>query len=168
MTPEFNPLVSVVIPVYNGATLLAKAIESALKQTYRNIEIIVVDDGSSDSGATKAVIESYIPLIRSFTKLNGGVASALNLGVQEASGSFVSWLSHDDEYLPGKIQSQIDVLAERGVNCVVYSGYHMINAEGEIIRTINPAELMMPEKLFSSNWNVRRVTYSHSRLRTLA
>jgi len=157
MTPEFNPLVSVVIPVYNGATLLAKAIESALKQTYRNIEIIVVDDGSSDSGATKAVIESYIPLIRSFTKLNGGVASALNLGVQEASGSFVSWLSHDDEYLPGKIQSQIDVLAERGVNCVVYSGYHMINAEGEIIRTINPAELMMPEKLEDSLYPLMRM-----------
>lgn len=147
MIAECNPLVSVIIPVYNGANFLAKAIDSALIQTYRNTEIIVVDDGSNDDGATKAIIDSYLPQIRSFTKSNGGVASALNLGIQEASGKFVSWLSHDDQYLPEKIQSQVDVIAQRGLESIVYSGYQLVNSKSKTIGTVDPAELMAPEKL---------------------
>lgn len=129
---------------------MANAIDSALNQTYENIEIIVINDGSRDNGATEAIIESYLPQIRSFTKLNGGVASALNQGIREASGAFISWLSHDDEYLPGKVQSQIDVLAERGMEGIAYSGYHLINPKSKITGTINPAELMPQEKLDDS------------------
>jgi len=147
MTIGRGPLVSVVIPVHNGANFLAKAIDSARNQTYENIEIIVVNDGSSDNGATNAIIESYIPQIRSFNKLNGGVASALNLGIREASGSFVSWLSHDDEYLPRKIQSQIDMLTTRGMKSVVYSGYRLVNSKSKTIETIDPAALMTPRQL---------------------
>ena len=157
MTSDFNPLVSVVIPVYNGANFLAKAINSALQQTYQNIEIIVINDGSSDDGATKAIMETYHPKIRSFSKSNGGVASALNLGIREASGTFISWLSHDDEYLPGKIQSQVDLVAERGTKSVVYSGYHLINPKSRIIGTLNPAELMAPEKLDDSLYPLMRM-----------
>ena len=157
MIAGYSPLVSVVIPVYNGANFLAKAIDSALEQTYENIEIIVINDGSSDDGASQAIIETYHPKIRSFSKPNGGVASALNLGILDASGEFVSWLSHDDEYLPGKIQSQIDVLAKRSMKSVVYSGYHLINPKSRIIGTINPAELMAPEKLDDSLYPLMRM-----------
>ena len=147
MIAGYSTLVSVVIPVYNGANFLAKAIDSALEQTYENIEIIVINDGASDDGATQAIIETYHPKIRSFSKPNGGVASALNLGIRAASGEFVSWLSHDDEYLPGKIQSQIDVLAKRSMKSVVYGGYQLIDSKSRVIGTIDPAELIVPQKL---------------------
>ena len=71
-----NILVSIVIPVYNGANYLSEAIDSALAQTYKNIEIIVVNDGSKDDGATEKVALSYGDKIRYFHKENGGVSSA--------------------------------------------------------------------------------------------
>ena len=105
-----NPKVSVVIPVYNGANYLAEAIESALAQTYKNIEIIVVNDGSNDGGATERVARSYGEKIRYFEKENGGVSSALNFGIQQMTGEYFSWLSHDDTYTVDKIKNSIDFL----------------------------------------------------------
>lgn len=107
-----EPLVSVIIPVYNGANYVAEAIESALNQTYRNIEIIVVNDGSNDNGATEQVVSRYIDRIRYFKKANGGVSSALNLGIRNMRGQYFSWLSHDDKYTPDKVEKQIALLAE--------------------------------------------------------
>ncbi len=80
---SFNPNVSIVIPVYNGANFLAEAIDSALMQSYNNIEVIVVNDGSCDDGKTEAIANSYGNRIRYFHKENGGVATALNLGIHE-------------------------------------------------------------------------------------
>ncbi|MDD4547058.1 MAG: glycosyltransferase family A protein, partial [Oscillospiraceae bacterium] len=95
-----NPLVSIVIPVYNGSNYLAEAVDSALAQTYKNIEIVVVNDGSNDEGATEKVAKSYGDKIRYFSKENGGVSSALNLGIENMKGDYFSWLSHDDLYKP--------------------------------------------------------------------
>ena len=95
-----DPLVSIVIPVYNGADYLSECIDSALAQTYSNIEILVINDGSVDDGATEAVAQSYGDRIRYFRKENGGVSSALNLGIQHMRGDYFSWLSHDDRYEP--------------------------------------------------------------------
>lgn len=122
--------VSIVIPVYNGSNYLADAIDSALAQTYKNLEVIVVNDGSSDNGATRKVAERYIGRIRYFEKSNGGVASALNFGIAQMKGDYFSWLSHDDLYSPQKIEIQMKSLAafahdRRGVivygNCAVFS-----------------------------------------------
>lgn len=107
-----NLLVSIVIPVYNGSNYLAEAIDSALAQTYKNIEILVVNDGSKDDGATQKVALSYGNKIRYFSKENGGVSSALNLGIKEMKGDYFSWLSHDDMYSPDKIQKQINKIQE--------------------------------------------------------
>lgn len=104
--------VSIVIPAYNASNYLAEAIDSALAQTYKNIEIIVVNDGSPDDGATRRVAESYGKKIRYFEKPNGGCASALNYGIQQMDGFWFSWLSHDDLYLPKKIEALI-ALVER-------------------------------------------------------
>ncbi len=93
-----NPKVSIVIPVYNGSDFLREAIDSALAQTYRNIEIVVVNDGSQDDGKTEHVALSYGNKIRYFSKPNGGVASALNRAIREMTGEYFSWLSHDDLY----------------------------------------------------------------------
>lgn len=105
-----NPLVSIVIPVYKGANYLAEAIDSALAQTYNNIEIIVVNDGSPDDGATERVALSYGKKIRYIYQNNGGVSSALNTGIREMKGEYFSWLSHDDLYEPTKIEKQVALI----------------------------------------------------------
>ena len=109
-----KPKVSIVIPVYNGSNYLHEAIDSALSQTYSNIEIIVVNDGSGDEGATRKVALSYGDRIRYFEKDNGGVASALNLGISKMEGEYFSWLSHDDIYLPNKVEREIEELEKTG------------------------------------------------------
>jgi len=110
-TEEFYPKVSIVIPVYNGSNFLAEAIDSALAQTYKNIEIIVINDGSSDDGATEKITKSYDNKIKYYKKENGGVASALNLGIERMTGDYFSWLSHDDLYEKTKIKDQINFLS---------------------------------------------------------
>lgn len=106
-----NPQVSIVIPVYNGSNYLKQAIDSALRQTYKNIEIIVVNDGSTDGDATDKIACSYGNKIRYFLKKNGGVSSALNFGITRMTGDYFSWLSHDDLYEKNKIEEQIKCLS---------------------------------------------------------
>lgn len=108
---EFNPLVSIVIPVFNGANYLREAIDSALAQTYPNIEIVVVNDGSQDAGQTEAIALEYGDKIRYFSKGNGGTSTALNLGIKNMRGEYFCWLSHDDLYHPECVQAQVSTLA---------------------------------------------------------
>lgn len=107
---EYQPLVSIVIPVYNGSNYLSEAIDSALAQTYENVEIIVVNDGSPDNGKTEEIALSYGDKIRYFKKENGGSSSALNFGIKQMRGEWFSWLSHDDLYYPEKIKKQINYI----------------------------------------------------------
>ena len=105
-----NPKVSIVIPVYNGSNFLHEAIDSALAQTYNNIEVIVINDGSNDKGATEKIAKSYGNKISYYKKENGGVATALNLGIEKMTGEYFSWLSHDDLYAKTKIEDQVNYL----------------------------------------------------------
>ena len=117
-----NPLVSIVIPVYNGSNYMREAVDSALSQTYPNIEIIVVNDGSTDN--TREIALSYGDKIRYFEKENGGGSTALNLGIREMKGEYFSWLSHDDVYYPNKVEAEIDALKANGdMDMAVYSGW---------------------------------------------
>lgn len=144
-----RPEVSIVIPAYNAANYLAEAIESALAQTYKNIEIIVVNDGSNDNGATDAVAAKYAGRIRYFSKPNGGTGSALNYGVRQMKGEWFSWLSHDDLYLPEKVEKEIDMLealCNKGAALepwrqVFFTSMEMINACGKVIFRPNRAEI---------------------------
>jgi glycosyltransferase involved in cell wall biosynthesis len=104
------PLVSIVIPVYNGSEFVAEAINSVLHQTHKDIEVIVVNDGSKDEGRTEKAIRPFIPRVRYISKDNGGVASALNVGIEAAQGEFISWLSHDDAYEENKLKIQLEFL----------------------------------------------------------
>ncbi len=131
MKQETNPLVSIVIPVYNGENYVKFAIESALAQTYSNLEILVIDDGSSDG--TEEICKSYGDKIRYIKKKNGGVSSALNLALKEMKGEYFSWLSHDDTYEPEKVQVEIDYLRENGFlrkKVIVFSDYYLIDKKG--------------------------------------
>ncbi len=128
------PLISIVIPVYNGSNYLAEAIDSALAQTYLNIEILVVNDGSNDCGATKTIANSYGSKIRYFEKENGGVSTALNLGIEKMKGEYFSWLSHDDKYFPNKIKNQVNFLLEhKAKNVLLYSDIAFIDEKSKII-----------------------------------
>ena len=105
-----SPLISVVIPTHNRAELLKRAVRSVLGQTYRNLEIIVVDDASSDN--TQVAVESFgdnrIRYIRHQT--NRGGAAARNTGIQVARGDFIAFLDDDDEWVPEKTEEQLKLL----------------------------------------------------------
>lgn len=101
-------LVSVVIPTYNRAHLIGRAIESVLDQTYPHVEVIVVDDGSTDN--TREVVESYDPRVRYIRQANAGAATARNTGLRVARGEFLALLDSDDEWFPWKLEAQLRVL----------------------------------------------------------
>ena len=140
---KYNPKVSIVIPAYNASNYLAEAIESALAQTYKNIENVVVNDGSKDDGATCEVALSYGDRIRYFEKENGGSSSALNVGIANMTGEWFSWLSHDDLYTPEKVEKQIEYLnsldsdANEIGEYVLFSASDIIDSEGNTIRKSN-------------------------------
>ncbi len=134
-----SPKVSIVIPVYNGGDYLAEAIDSALGQTYSNLEVLVVNDGSDDDGATAAIAARYGDRIRYLQKENGGVASALNEGIAAMSGEWFSWLSHDDLYHAEKIEEQVRSLAAAGQPHLVFCDYRYISAKGERLRDVSLA-----------------------------
>lgn len=119
--------VSIVIPVYNGADFLRQAIDSALAQTYGNTEVIVVNDGSNDGGATESIALAYGGRIRYFRKPNGHVASALNFGIAHMQGDYFSWLSHDDLYHAEKIACQVAAAAREGPGTVLYSYFETLD-----------------------------------------
>ncbi len=145
---NFQPLVSVIIPVYNGANFMREAIDSAIAQTYKNLEIIVINDGSDDDGKTEAIAKSYGEKIRYFYKENGGCASALNLGIKNMRGAYFSWLSHDDRYMPEKVAHQVSSLASLSdKETIVYGGYEVINAESKPQYVVCPSSVLLPQKL---------------------
>lgn len=103
MTDE-QPLVSVIIPLYNGARHLRAALESVFAQTYRPIEVIVVDDGSADDSG---VIAQSFPEVRYIRQANQGVAAARNNAIAVAHGEFFAFLDQDDVWTPEKLRLQI-------------------------------------------------------------
>lgn len=138
-----KPLISIIIPAYNAANYLAEAIDCALAQTYKSIEVIVVNDGSHDNGETDRIARSYENRIRYISKENGGSSSALNTGIRNMRGEWFSWLSHDDLYLPDKIEKQVAYMESQGFKSnalsrnVFFSATDLIDASGKIIRKCN-------------------------------
>jgi glycosyltransferase involved in cell wall biosynthesis len=127
--------VSIIIPVYNGEAYLRQAVDSALAQTYRDCEVIVVDDGSKDG--TAAIIESYGSRVVPLHKANGGTSSALNAGIRLARGEYIAWLSHDDLFLPRKTQVQVDYLRANRTLAACYMDYLIVDEKGNEISRFN-------------------------------
>ncbi|WP_462118320.1 glycosyltransferase [Methylorubrum extorquens] len=128
--------VSIVMPVYNGGIYFELALQSALAQTYENIEIVIVNDGSTDGGATDAVARRYAERhpdkVRYFHQSNSGVAGALNTAVEAMTGDFFCWLSHDDLYAPEKTAVQVAFWQRLGrADAMLISNYTLIDAEGK-------------------------------------
>ena len=93
-----------------------------MSQTYKNIEVLVINDGSTDGGLTRDIALSFGNCIRYIEKPNGGVSTALNFGITEMRGDYFSWLSHDDIYLPYHIESQVETLIKTPEADSVISG----------------------------------------------
>ncbi len=113
-----NPLVSVIIPVYNGEKYLAQAIESILAQTYRPIEIIVVDDGSTDG--SDHIAQSFSDHVQYLYQSNRGGPAARNTGIKKARGSYFAFLDADDLWTEDKLTQQIDVMEADPVLQIVF------------------------------------------------
>jgi glycosyltransferase involved in cell wall biosynthesis len=128
--PVNKPEVSVIIPVYNHATLLGQALESVFAQTYRNYEVIVVDDGSTDDIAS--VLQPLIDqdLIRYIHQQKQGVSSARNRGIVESSGRYIAFLDSDDLFEPEKLDIQVRYLQDHPEIGLVHSGFTKFDDDG--------------------------------------
>ncbi|MBV9925974.1 MAG: glycosyltransferase [Acidobacteria bacterium] len=136
-----NPTVSVIMPVYNGENYLRSAVESVLAQTFRDFEVVVVDDGSKDS--TPEIAQSYGDPVRYVRQENAGVAAAVNRGIREARGRYFAWLSHDDLYAPEKLEKQLRALESSGGPGVCYTDIKWIDGEGKVF---DEKELPLPPR----------------------
>ena len=103
--------VSVIIPTFNRKNFVPKAIESVLKQSYKKYEIIIVDDGSGDG--TQDYVRSNFPMVRLIFQSNRGVSAARNTGILHSKGDWIAFLDSDDQWLPKKLEYQINTLSER-------------------------------------------------------
>lgn len=130
MSSHNKPLVSVIIPTYNRADSIGESIRSLLSQTYTNFEIIIVDDGSTDK--TEQVIKKFKDNKIRYVKheKNKGVAYALNTGIKESNGFFISFLGSDDEWLPEKLDKELKVFQQSNSKLgVVYSGLWQLKGD---------------------------------------
>ncbi|WP_445244717.1 glycosyltransferase [Microcoleus sp. OTE_8_concoct_300] len=135
-TATQTPLVSVIIPVYNGSRYIVQAVESALGQTFTNWEIIVVDDGSTDS--THQVLQPYLDRIRYIYQENQGPAIARNRACQLAKGEFLAFLDADDYFLPSKLEKQVACFDADPTLDMVQTGWLMVDEKGREISAVKP------------------------------
>ncbi len=126
-----SPLVSVIIPTYNRASLITQAVDSVLAQSYRAVEIIVVDDGSTDE--TEAVLARYGHSIRVIHQPNRGRSEARNSGLQAARGDLVAWLDSDNYWHPGKLAAQVDYLESHPDTGLVFTRSEAVNLQGKVL-----------------------------------
>jgi glycosyltransferase involved in cell wall biosynthesis len=132
-----SPKVSIVIPTYNRAgQYLIEALESALNQTYRNVEIIVVNDGSTDN--TEAVLAPYMRHLRYIKRENGGCAAAKNTGLEYATGELITNLDDDDRIHPEKVERQVEMFMERPNLGICGTGVNFIDANGGVTECYMP------------------------------
>lgn len=126
--PEMAGLVSVVIPAYNSAKYLSAAIDSALSQTYPLVEVIVVDDGSTDESA--AICEGYSDRIRYIYQANAGLSAARNRGIHASGGEYLWFLDADDRILPDAVATMAGALGRHPECAVAYGGYYQMDEDG--------------------------------------
>jgi glycosyltransferase involved in cell wall biosynthesis len=133
------PLVSAIVPAYNAQRFVAEAIDSALAQTYRRLEVIVVDDGSTDG--TAGVLSRYGAKIVALHQTNKGLSDARNRAVEAAGGKYVAFLDADDRWAPGKIEKQVAFLEAHDECGLVHTGHRIVDAMGHVRGDLTPRPL---------------------------
>ena len=135
-----KPLVSVVIPVFNGAAYVAKAIQSVQNQTMQDVEIIVVDDGSTD-GTQEILMELERSAgIRMVLQQHQGASVARNTGIERARGDFIAFLDSDDVWLPEKLARQLDYFRNHPEVGLVYTGLEIVGEDGVIHEQVSAGD----------------------------
>jgi len=155
MTPTPEPLaMSVIIPAYNAAWCVRRAIDSVLAQDFRDFEVIVVNDGSTDD--TNAVLAACGDRIRAVHQRNGGLSSARNAGIREARGEFVAFLDADDWWLPGKLGRQLELMRARPELGFCSCAARVESPQGELLNVWSCARWhgAFLDHLFGSNADV--------------
>jgi glycosyltransferase involved in cell wall biosynthesis len=122
-----NPLVSIILSYYNETRFIAEAVESAKSQTYRNIEVIVVDDGSTEQAHQHLL---KIPGVKIIRKANGGVSSARNRGISESRGDYLIFLDHDDRLMANAVSSHLEALKMKPGAGLIFAARRDIDAHG--------------------------------------
>lgn len=128
--------VTVVIPVYNGSDYIRDSIGSVLNQTYQDFELIVVDDGSTDE--TVELVKAFGDQVLCIEQPNGGVAEALNTGIRNARGAYIAWLSHDDRFLPEKLERQMAYMADQPDLMASFTHFELIDEHGHVHGVTRP------------------------------
>jgi len=123
------PKVSVIVPTYNRAKFIERALDSVLNQTFLDFEIIVIDDGSIDN--TKEVLYQYNDKIKYIYQNNSGISAARNRGINESLGEYIAFLDSDDFWAPEKLNEQVKVLDSNKKVGIVYVRMPIVNAKGE-------------------------------------
>src|SRR3990172_11738749 len=128
------PLVSVIIPTYNGSRFIRETIQSVIGQSYSKIEIIVIDDGSTDdtSLVVKSITDQRITYIQ---QKNAGVSTARNHGITVSKGDYIAFLDHDDVWLPCKLEKQLSLFEQNPKVAMVYADTFIIDENNSIINT---------------------------------
>ncbi len=153
-----HPLVSIVLPTYNGVRYIAQAIKSCLDQSYEKWELIVVDDASTDDTPAKlaAFSDSRIRVIRH--QMNSNLPSALNTGFSLARGAYLSWTSDDNIFRDDAIQQLVTFLEQRPDVDVVYTDFSIIDENGTMHERIRVGD---PERLIHDNCVGPSFLYRH-------
>ena len=131
------PLVSVVMPVYNGEKYLKEAIDSVLSQSYQNIELVIVNDGSTDSGSQ--IVKKYTdPRIRFVeNESNSGIVYSRNKGLESATGKYVATLDSDDIALPDRIEKQVLFLENNSEYGMCGTFFSTIDSAGMFVKKVH-------------------------------
>ena len=136
------PLVSVIMPVYNGAQYVRAAIESVFAQTYPHIEFIAVDDGSTDDSLD--ILNCYGPRMKVIQQANSGPGAARNNGVQASTGELLAFIDSDDLWDPTKIEQQVAILTHYPAAVSVYCETRRINASGNVFQDTDAYRVAWP------------------------
>ena len=145
-----SELVSVIVPVYNSEKYLEECLESIINQTYPNIEIIAVDDGSDDSSLD--ILEKYSNKIDVYSQQNQGLATSLNQGTKKLKGNWLKWFSPDDVMLPNTIETLVTEAKKYDNNTIIYSNWNIINDSGEPLREFQESDY---NELSTFDFNIR-------------
>jgi len=163
------PIVSVIVPAYNASLFISQAIESVLAQTFTDFELLIVDDGSTDS--TTSIAKRYCQQdsrIRLFSQANKGVSAARNVGIQMTQGKLIAFLDADDQWLPDKLAAQIEHLNSHPSVGVSFGRVEFVNQDGMHTGQYSTARLTglkSQDFLYgdptstTSNWVVRREVF---------
>ncbi|MDP8315492.1 MAG: glycosyltransferase [Candidatus Celaenobacter antarcticus] len=127
-----NIKVSVIIPAYNSAKFIREAVESVSNQTHKNLEIIIIDDGSTDD--TKQIVQNYNDRIKYFYQKNEGAAAARNLGITKSTGDYIAFLDADDIWEKYKIEKQLSIITRYPEYKFVYCDVDFVNSNKKTIQ----------------------------------